>query len=748
MSRYSSYRNTSPIYDAAETWKERCLLSHGSLLSEGKTLWTGKLLNEVDQRLLINNNEKNQNTFLSNLKRQISETTPNYKCLIAECIWILFLFSSNIKAEKKRKQLAEIWSWSDTKLNQEQRLLDDTILSGIGSTGVAFNTYRWRELILLLSAIQDLKNRNTNERSKILWDPWAFSDWFFATLPEARNRQLGHILSHLLFPDFFERITSESHKCRVLSWFHRTSVSEISKRSVTEIDRSLLSLRGRIEREKGTEIDFYEKYLVAQWLKNKWIVIWNSNENSWSNMIENRSSVLAGKSVITTWQCNEEKIKNGDRIFILKIGELEDSIVASGVVDKFRRMEKNISKLNDSKFIIKVEMDTIREVNNDRVITLRELQEYDSDFKVNLKSREIKIDWNLAKHLEVMWENLPKVSAYVPSFPKITSAAENVPLDFNNRPTNLILYGPPGTGKTYTLMRDHLPRYRGDEGERFEFITFHQNYTYEDFVEGIRPTMIGENVHYGIHRGILRRICDRARRSPSLKFALFIDEISRGNVEKIFGELITLLEIDKRIKTDSSGNRVPECLGLEVTLPYSGEKFGVPANLDVICTMNTTDSSMSHLISTLKRRFEFKEFMPNPELLSSIDCDKEGPIDLRALLTTMNERLTYLLDRDKTLGHSYFVHVRSFDDLRRVFIKEILPLLQELFYDDLRQIRYVLSDQGVEESLQIVRERVLNVGSLFPNAERLNLGDSQTFDIIPETEITPAAIRKIYKRFK
>lgn len=750
MSRFSIYRSTFPIYDAAETWKERCLLSNGSLLSEDKALWTKKLLSEVDPRLFIDKNTKIRNTFLSKLKHQISETTPNCKKLIAECLWILFLFSSNIKAETKRSQLVEIWSWSGAELDLNQKLLNDATLDGIGSTGTAFSTYRWKELILLLHAMQDLKHRNVNERAEILWDPWAFTDWFFSTLPDARNRQLGHILSHLLFPDFFERITSETHKCQVLSWFHKTPVTEVSKRNVTEIDRALLSLRGRIEREKEMEIDFYEKNLASQWLRNKWFITWNPSERSWNSMLEHRSVTAAGEQVTVTWKSNEEKIKKGDRIFVIKVDGLEGNIIASGIVEKSRYIDnsikQNISKQKSDNFVIEIEFDTIREADTDDVINISELQNYDPNIKINLKSREIKIDWSIARFLEAKWHDLRKISDYPSSAPKKVTRSEDDLLDSSTRSNNLILYGPPGTGKTYTLMKDHLPRYRGDDGDRFEFITFHQNYTYEDFVEGIRPTTIGGHVHYGTHWGVLRQICERARRSPDLRFALFIDEISRGNVEKIFGELVTLLEMDKRIQTDSAGNRIPECKGLEVTLPYSGEKFGVPANLDVICTMNTTDGSVSHIISILKRRFEFKEFMPNPKMLGSIGCDDGESIDLQSLLLTINSRLTYLLDRDKTLGHSYFMKVRSFDDLRRVFANEILPLFQELFYDDLMQIRYVFSDQVVDEELQLVRERVQNVGSLFPNADRLNLGDSQTFDIIPETEITPAAIRKIYKR--
>ncbi len=119
-------------------------------------------------------------------------------------------------------------------------------------------------------------------------------------------------------------------------------------------------------------------------------------------------------------------------------------------------------------------------------------------------------------------------------------------------------------------MTEYLPRYKDANEDRFEFVTFHQSYAYEDFVEGIRPKTSNGTVVYEVRPGALRQICDRARKAPDKRFALLIDEINRGNVPKIFGELISLVEIDKRIRTDASGKRLASCKGLEVTLPYSG----------------------------------------------------------------------------------------------------------------------------------------------------------------------------------
>ncbi|EJI0804147.1 AAA family ATPase [Campylobacter jejuni] len=170
---------------------------------------------------------------------------------------------------------------------------------------------------------------------------------------------------------------------------------------------------------------------------------------------------------------------------------------------------------------------------------------------------------------------------------------------------------------------------------------------------------------------------------PELKpYIIIIDEINRGNVSKIFGELITLIEASKRIGEKEE---------LKVTLPYSGEKFGVPKNVYIIGTMNTADRSITSLDTALRRRFEFVEMMPDVSKLS-MDC--EG-INLQELLKAINTRIEYLLDREKTIGHAFFVSVENLEDLKKVFQNKIIPLLQEYFYNDYALINAVLNDNDM-----------------------------------------------------
>ena len=370
-------------------------------------------------------------------------------------------------------------------------------------------------------------------------------------------------------------------------------------------------------------------------------------------------------------------------------------------------------------------------------------------------------------------------------------------------PLNQILYGPPGTGKTYSVVRKALEIIEGNGSNniskfkryiasgQIKFITFHQSYGYEEFVEGIKAETKNDNISYRIEDGAFKRICKRANgdkillkevkeelaeddfkklyekyidklplfsnntygkilETPTDKqpfylyknnqssilikpqnsndpktiscdklikdifhndsygmpsyepviiqdilsqeyesyktnhinknYILIIDEINRGNISKIFGELITLIEPSKRLGADDE---------IMVELPYSKEKFGVPSNLYIIGTMNTADRSIALMDTALRRRFEFVEMMPEYDTLNKTII--EG-INVGEMLKTINERIEYLYDRDHTIGHAYFINVSDIKTLANVFKNKILPLLQEYFYDDWEKIRLVLGD--------------------------------------------------------
>lgn len=450
-----------------------------------------------------------------------------------------------------------------------------------------------------------------------------------------------------------------------------------------------------------------------------------------------------------------------------------------------------------------------------------------------------------------------------------------------NVPLNQILYGPPGTGKTYHTLEAAVQaaepsfyasldidesvgasneqryaltqKYRelADVG-RIRFVTFHQSYGYEEFVEGLSAKTEGGQISYYEKDGVFKAICEKAKgyqetkttdekddfdtlwgrflnslseleegvrvdtvrtffivtdvdnntirfekdkgqstHSLSVKtlkaifngervingglnpyysalikhleqlahsktevkterqnYVLVIDEINRGNISKIFGELITLIEPSKR-----KGAQEP----LEVTLPYSGDTFSVPDNLYIIGTMNTADRSLAMMDTALRRRFDFKEMMPNPALF--VDKEVKG-INLSKLLDTLNKRIEVLYDREHTLGHAFLFPVfhetdedKAFIELQSAFKNKIIPLLEEYFYEDWSKIRLVLGDSlKQDERLQFLQRTEDFFSELFGPEHGLELYEDckVTYSFKPFGEGTvwqnPTAFKTIYAK--
>lgn len=275
---------------------------------------------------------------------------------------------------------------------------------------------------------------------------------------------------------------------------------------------------------------------------------------------------------------------------------------------------------------------------------------------------------------------------------------------------NKIFYGPPGTGKTYYIIEEAVkicePEQDYDsyehsdftekfdelkENQRIAFTTFHQSFGYEELIEGIKPVMTkGDSevseITYQVEKGIFREFCEKAKENPDKNYVFIIDEINRGNISKIFGELITLIELPKRL-----GNAE----GLTVTLPYSKEEFGIPKNIALIGTMNTADRSIALLDTALRRRFDFEEKMPEYDIL---DITIDG-IDMKQMLEIMNQRIEFLYDREHQIGQAYFmelVHKENPDihDLAAVFKNKIIPLMQEYFYEDYAKINMIFNNNS------------------------------------------------------
>ena len=275
-------------------------------------------------------------------------------------------------------------------------------------------------------------------------------------------------------------------------------------------------------------------------------------------------------------------------------------------------------------------------------------------------------------------------------------------------------------------------------------ITYDESQPYEKILNNrfSQMTLYGLNTKV-LKLGALKNLLSGNQNYEIENHVLIIDEINRGNIAKIFGELITLLEADKRIGGENQ---------LLLTLPYSGETFGVPNNLHLIGTMNTADKSIALLDTALRRRFEFKELMPNPNLIpgsdgeGSIQDGLNGEINLRAFLTAINQRIQFIVNRDLTIGHAYLMGVRNYFDLTRVISQQIIPLLQEYFYEDWHRIQLVfrdLKDGNEKNEPQMIQHKQLNQSDIL-GYDHDEYEDKIEYLVTQAEKITPDMIRKVY----
>lgn len=390
-----------------------------------------------------------------------------------------------------------------------------------------------------------------------------------------------------------------------------------------------------------------------------------------------------------------------------KLMELEpgDIVVANKGISKVLGVGKVVDpgyqwmpERDQLKHVVKVEWDTSLEQ------TIPDQKSWPFVTVANIKSDLYSLILKKSKSNQLQPVIVP------PMFKEILMALENK--------KQVILYGPPGTGKTHQArqfavwwsLKGQNPaiadqviidpiKFREEE-ERLSNtfimrVTFHPSYSYEDFVEGFRPVDNGSGqLFFKLESGLFKRLCREAAANPNKNYLLLIDEINRANVAKVLGELITLLEADKR--------------GLTVTLPQSKENFAIPQNVFIIATMNTADRSIKLLDAAIRRRFAFLEIMPDVEILLGAEING---LKLDDFLDGLNARISRRDGREKQIGHSYLMErgeaLSDLEEFARRFRHEILPLLQEMCYDDYRNLAEYLGEKLIDKELQRIDNDIL-----------------------------------------
>ncbi len=699
MALLSDDVSAAAVVDAASRWVRSCLIEDGSVLS-GAKLWTLENV-ELVRSAFVDHPMEGGESFIDKLKGQFKDVSPAATQLMAEMLWALAIFPSNVAAETKRELVEEAWNLSGATLDGNHPLLSDTVLSGIGSGGTGFNLHRWRELAFLIKLTKNLKQLTVDARRQALTQYDSFFEWI-VPLRGTEDRQFRHMLRYFAFPERVERMSSNRDRRAILSAYGVAADPEMKRWDDRRLDEALLALRRNMEaKHPGRVLDFYRSPLVEHWRP--------SEPGEYESTIESADpGQSAGDDVPAAAQAKPTNL-----ILYGPPGTGKTHWLR----DRFKDYTELPSEVSEEAWLVElVSSFGWREVVATAMASLRE----------QVRVAEVAIHPLVQAKLAERTRGVKNLQATLWACLQTHTPESVVTVNYKSRRPPFLFSK--SDDASWSLLKDWEEQdvdasrlsqlYRagrtksGAEVRRYRVVTFHPSYGYEDFIRGIRPAAVddgGEN-QFQLVDGVFKRLCDEALKDPAHRYAIFIDEINRANIAKVFGELITLIEPDKRLVVGADGRWTS---GMTVQLPGGQDSdvveppFGVPANLDIYGTMNTADRSIALLDIALRRRFVFQEMEPRYDVLDR----RVGGIDLARLLRRINERLEYLLDRDHRVGHAYFMPANSFDDLRAMFRNQVIPLLQEYFFDDLSRVAMVLATRA---STRFVTEDRLEPSKLFP----------------------------------
>jgi MoxR-like ATPase len=725
------------IYEAADLFRQRCLVEGRSFLWPEHRVWTVTTIDAfVDA--FMGQADYGKGTFVGKLRDQLAGQPDDVVRVAADVLAFYFLFpvSSTISPKTKLDSIQAIVDWRSDALAiapSERKMFETAFAEGIGSTGPDYLTGRPWHLAFYLAFARGVITDRADP-----YDPESCKRLIDELKKELNGRiQARHILLHLLFPDQFEATASEAHKQDIVSAFHEDSGN------AQDLDDALANIRQALsERRKQADFSFYDPDIRKLWdPATKLQKVVSSSPNCW---IE--------KTQVLGWPYRSE----GE----FAVGRaLVSPIRAAGGADLYRNLRQiqpgdiilhftdrqgftGRSQAAGSSYEIDTQPGFGIETDRTLVVPLRDHFTLDPPL-----SRQVLFAPPYAPRLERLLDAEGKNTFYranpdlelrpqayvTPASDQLIAVLQDayrdvagqdlVPEDWDRaerqpRPTDpvapmlddlaavtylnrtelmelealledkrqLVLEGPPGSGKTF--LATHFARYfaglplKGVHDERVETVQFHQSYGYEDFVQGIRPiTDEHGQLQYHVLPGIFMRMCDLAARNSDERFVLIIDEINRGNLSRIFGELLLLLEYrDKRVR-----------------LPYGAVDgkdeqayLTIPRNLYLIGTMNSTDRSLALIDYALRRRFFFYRLLPvvdgqAPVLdrwLTARGVNEQDRERVVRLFVKLNREVEHHLGSEFQIGHSYFMRddIGTDAGMNRLWRRAIMPLLEEYLH--------------------------------------------------------------------
>lgn len=679
----------------------------GSLLTPGKPVWSLANLDEL-ARDYVEKPDMGGDGFFDKLKRQLADASPVAVQLFAEVLILNVLPIINVGGPLKVKQVQSVLDMSSEPVTLPSDVEAALLGGGVFHGGQAFTSYRWAQLAYLIELARHLKSLPEERRIEALADPLIFREEVGA-VPTGQGAQ-RQSLFYLAFPHFFLPVVKAEHRTALRDGLADDYLPDPSG----DVDTDLAIIYSAITEAEGGHVDLYAKPWVDRWQKP------SSSDPGPTDQVQHawkvQGSNVKGQDMVPTWRVKQSVSLAASLLrpvdpYVTREelkAFVDEDYRSSGYAarqEKYDEFYTFLKRMHPDDLVVTISQGMVHfgtvtgpaefTPSSDGRSNLRRSvkwfghpcpwSEIPSDIAARLSAQGEVLD--LSQHLDqllALAERRPRppgpAAAHLPNATQELADRIHVGLDWLQdcvellrERRQLIFYGPPGTGKTYIAQQ--LAWHVTDKGN-VKLVQFHPAYSYEDFFEGFRPQgEAGGQIGFTLKAGPLRSLVDKAAENPEAAYVLIIDEINRGNLPKIFGELYFLLEYrDQAIDLMYSSD--------------SAEPFSLPKNIFVIGTMNTADRSIALVDTALRRRFAFLPLHPSEQptrgILRSWLAAKGYDIMLADLHDELNARIS---GSDFKIGPSYFMREKIATDttgkaLELVWRTDILPLLEEHHFGD------------------------------------------------------------------
>ncbi len=666
-------------YAAAARFVDAALRQDDSLFTPGVAIWSEANLDDLHARFVAKPDESSD-AFLVKFQRQLAGAPDSTFQLAAEALYVHFLIAV-MSSAAKRAVIEPVLGWMHEPVTIPTDL-NAALDHGIAAPGTAFHTYRPFQLGFVIEFARAWKALPADRRDAALRDAWAFKDVLFAVpMPKGSYTQREALL-HLVHPDTFESIVSRGHKELIATAFGRPPATDDR-----DVDRRLAAVRAQLEAEFGRPIGWYEAEIEKRWRpgpievgstkpvpRRAWIFQSSPDQYDLAGALESLAEFF--------WLVRryEKEIHVGDRVYLWEAGsdagvaaiaevasepaEVEDADADQGFwrdptafVGPRRRVLLKIATVVDPR------LSRAEAQGNPALAKLPNLVfAQGTNFPLTPEQdQELqRVIAGLAHEPSALtFEALQQETGW--DADRLRELADAIILGRRQ----VVIAGPPGTGKTWVASL--VARYvTGDQPGRVRLVQFHPSYTYEQFIEGLRPR-VAENgaIEFARVDGIVLNVVKTMAHPDDLTL-IVIDEMNRANLSKVFGELMYLFEYRDR----------------PIDLQFS-PAFTMPSGLRFLGSMNTADRSIRSIDVALRRRFDVFECLPDRKVLESYFASRTNIVpDLYVGFEALNAALTDHLDRHHTIGHTFFMaDPMTPDELRRIWRHQVGPLIDDYFFD-------------------------------------------------------------------